>query len=332
MQIRAKEFNPQIFLEILCYFTFAALVLYLLGSGKYLSYITPRMKPYLIFSAAVMGIWGLATAGRLFRPQYKVRSMHCFVLAIPVLLILLPHNPLGISDISGGYVGGNILSGQTNQYGSSQRQTPPENSNQNAATGNPTDNPTQKNAKPAESSSASIGSELPPEDTSSIDSITPAAQSGVSDAYDSNDTIETPDNIYDFVDFPGLDEANKTITVSNDDFGMWLYEIYVNISKYEGYKVIMTGFIYKDSEFLEEDEFIPARLAMSCCVADLVPAGLICKYDGASELEKDSWVTVEGTLFIEEYKYDDMSFDEPQIHVTKITPADAVAEYVYPYY
>ncbi len=46
--MRAKAFNPQIFLEFLCYSVFAGLMLYLAGSGKYLSYVTPRMAPFFI--------------------------------------------------------------------------------------------------------------------------------------------------------------------------------------------------------------------------------------------------------------------------------------------
>ncbi len=70
---------------------------------------------------------------------------------------------------------------------------------------------------------------------------------------------------------------------------------------------------------------------MSCCVADLAPAGLLCKYDKAPELEADSWVTVEGTFFIAEYEYGGAPYNDPQISVTKITPAEEVEGYVYPY-
>ncbi len=333
MKIRARSFNPQIFLELLCYLAFAVLMLYLLVSGKYLSYVTPRMKPYLISSAAIMGIWGAATFGRLFRPQHKVRSMHCFVLAIPILLVLLPHSPLGTSDVSVSYTGGNLLSGQASRYGTPQRQTPPGNSN--PATGISTGDPAERSAEPASDSYAAIGSELPPEDTAPADSAAPPipdAQPDAPDAYDLSDSPDTPYDTYDSTDLRGLDEANKKIVVSNDDFGMWISEIYTNMKKYEGYTVIMTGFIFKDPEMLGEDGFVPARLMMSCCVADLAPAGLLCKYDKVSELKKDAWVTVEGTLFIGEYQYGDMPLDDPQIHVTKITPAEAVEGYVYPYY
>jgi putative membrane protein len=70
---------------------------------------------------------------------------------------------------------------------------------------------------------------------------------------------------------------------------------------------------------------------MTCCVADLSLTGVVCKYDRASQLEQESWVTVEGTLFIGEYEFDGQKYNEPQIEVTKVVPAEAVEGYVYPY-
>ncbi|MEA4849415.1 MAG: TIGR03943 family protein [Clostridiaceae bacterium] len=285
--MKARAFNPQVFLETLCYSVFAGLMLYLVNSGKYLSYVTPRMEPYLYFTAIVMGIWALAGLAGLFRPQHKIRSAHCFVLAIPILLLLLPHSPLKISNLSGNYVGGNAFSGITGQsaYESSDEKTPSGDTGLNAEADIPDEDP----------AGSGIGSE---------------------DEYSD--------------DLPGLDAENKRIAVSNDDFGLWLSEIYMHMEKYKGYTVVMTGFVLKDTEMLKEDEFVPARLMMSCCVADLAPVGLLCKYDKASELKADSWVTVEGTLFVGKYEYDGQVYDDPQLSVTKIIPAEEVEGYVYP--
>jgi putative membrane protein len=273
-------------------------MLYLASSGKYLSYVTPRMEPYLYFTAIVMGIWALAGLGRMFRPQYKIRSAHCFVLAIPILLLLLPHTPLSAADLSGNYIGGNTFSKQSGQssYSTPQKQSPAGGSDSNASSGASND----------------------------------SAQSGAGSADDPSAATPPPKNESSAA-LPGLDAAHKKITVSNDDFSLWLSEFYMNMEKYEGYTVVMTGFVFKDSKMLKEDEFVPARLMMSCCVADLAPAGLLCKYDKASELEAKSWVTVEGALFIGQYEYDGEKYEEPQINVTKITPAEAVEGYIYPY-
>jgi putative membrane protein len=314
MQMRAKSFNPQILLEFLCYASFATLMVYLIKSDKYLSYVTPRMAPYLYFTAIVMSIWALVSLGRLFRPQHKVRSMHCLVLAIPILLLLLPYSPLTASEISSNYSGGNSFASQLGE------QKPlPENADVIIPSSKPNESsvPDGTKGQPSEST-VPIESIDPIENTNPIETI-PTTKPDEPNAWDSPNAL------------PGLDMANKKITVSNDDFGMWLSEIYMNMAQYEGYTIVMTGFVFKDSAMLGEDTFSPARLMMSCCVADLQPAGLLCKYDKISELEQDSWVTVEGTLFIGVYEYGDQQYDDPQIKVTKITPAEAVDGYVYPY-
>ncbi len=325
--MQARAFNPQIFLESLCYFGFGGLMLYLVSSGKYLSYVTPRMEPYLYFAAIVMGIWALAGLGRLFRPQHKVRSGHCFVLAIPILLLLLPHSPLKVSDLSGNYIGGNPFSsrpGQSSSYGAPQKQAPSGDSGFNASpaiSSEPTADLAESSTEPAEDPSAIAGNDLPSEDTAPEDSI---------DAPVPDTQTDLPEEEYS-TGLPGLDTANKKITVSNDDFGIWLSEIYMDMEKYKGYTVVMTGFVFKDPEILKKDEFVPARLMMSCCAADLAPVGLVCKYDGASELKEESWVTVEGTLSIVQNEYEGEKYDDPQLTITKITSAEAVEDYVYLY-
>lgn len=304
--MQGKAFNPQIFLELLCYCVFGGLMFYLVSSGTYLSYVTPRMEPYLYFTAIVMLIWACAGLSRLFRPQHKVRSAHCFVLAIPVLLLLLPHSPLRTSDLSGTYIGGNTFANQPGQsFNGLQNQGPSDRSGSNAAAGIQAED------------SAAIGTEPGDDPTSQIGEATTPA-----------DSTNAPDTQ---TALPGLDAANKKITVSNEAFGLWLSELYMNMDQYEGYTVVMTGFVFKDPELLKGDEFVPARLMMSCCVADLAPAGLLCKYDKASELKADAWVTVEGTLVIGQTEYDGQTYENPQLTVTKITPAEEVEGYVYPY-
>jgi putative membrane protein len=321
--MRARAFNPQIFLELLCYSVFGGLVLYLVRSGKYLSYVTPRMEPYLYFTATVMGIWVFAGLGRLFRPQHKIRSNHCFVLAIPVILLLLPHASLNTSNLSGNYTGRNIFSSQSSQslYGTSasQKQSLSDNSGFSSNTVTPTKTPLEDLTEPANDIA---GTNLTSTDTETTDSIDTTVQDTQTDVPE-EETL---------ADLPGLDVADKKITVSNDDFGMWYSEIYVNMEKYEGYTIVITGYVFKDPELFKKDEFVPARLMMSCCVADLSPTGFTCEYNKASELKPDSWVTVEGTLHKGQYEYNGEKYDEPQISVKKITPAKEVDGYVYPYF
>ena len=100
MDATKKILNPQVFLEFACFTAFAVLMLYLVSTGKYRSYVTPRMTPYFYFTSAVMAVWAIGGLSRLFRPQHKTRVAHCFVLAIPVVLLLLPHTPVNTADLS----------------------------------------------------------------------------------------------------------------------------------------------------------------------------------------------------------------------------------------
>ncbi|MDR1943965.1 MAG: TIGR03943 family protein [Synergistaceae bacterium] len=297
MIIQSRAFNSQRFLEASCCLSFAALTLYLVESGRYLAYVTPRMKLYLLFSAAVMIIWACAGLSRLFVPQNRTRSAHCFVLAVPILLLLLPHNPLSTSDLSYNFARGNT-------FGS-------------AYSGR---------------ASGSGGAET----LYGADEIDPEADFLFEDDGDyAADAPEfTPDQMYENpsragnADLSGMDESAKKITVENDDFYTWLEEIFLNPDRYEGYTIRMTGFVFKDPEMLLPDEFAPVRLVMSCCVADLLPFGMICKYDKVDELQADSWVTVEGVIHITE----ENGYREPQARVTGVTPAAEVEGYIYPSY
>lgn len=130
-----------------------------------------------------------------------------------------------------------------------------------------------------------------------------------------------------FSGLSGLDAANRTITISDDEFYPWLVELYANTDRYLGYTITMTGFVFRDENTFAPGQFVPARLAMTCCAADLTPVGMLCKYEKAASLETDSWIMVEGTLFIGEFD----GQEEPQIQVTKVIPAQEVPGYIYPY-
>ena len=93
----------------------------------------------------------------------------------------------------------------------------------------------------------------------------------------------------------------------------------------------MTGYVINGSDVFAEDEFALARLVMTCCVADLSPVGVICKYENASHLNADDWYNVEGTLVAGSYEIDGTSYTEPQIQITSITTTKKIGGYVYPY-
>lgn len=93
----------------------------------------------------------------------------------------------------------------------------------------------------------------------------------------------------------GLLKQGDTIIMTDESFIPWIEELYVNLSKYEGEKIQVVGFVFKDKE-LGQNRFVPARFTMNCCAADMQPVGLLCSYQGAEQLKKDSWVKVTGKV------------------------------------
>jgi putative membrane protein len=262
------KFDPQTFLEMLMCSVFACLLVYLVASGEYLNYLTPRMKPYLYFAAAVMLAWAVSGMFRLFKTRRKSRCAHCAVLLIPVMLMLLPHRAIGASDVSFGYITGGVPS---------------------ASAAGPD---TQPVSPPDQSA---------PPDSSALEAA-PAR-------------------------LDGLDAENMTIAIGDTNYYLWICEIYDNLDAYVGYTVSVTGYVLKDPEITGENEFVPARLMMACCAADLVACGLLCQYDGADALNSDDWVTVEGVIVKGEY----MGYDEARLTVTSVTPAEPIEGFVYMY-
>lgn len=123
-------------------------------------------------------------------------------------------------------------------------------------------------------------------------------------------------------------QTSSTLVMNSSNFYSLLCDIYENIDKFQGVQIEVEGFVFRGTGSLTDDEFIPARLMMVCCAADMQPVGLLCRYDNASQLEADSWVKVCGTIGEAEYEGETI----PCIIAQSV---EAVEEpdksYIYPY-
>jgi len=124
-----------------------------------------------------------------------------------------------------------------------------------------------------------------------------------------------------------LKPQGDTIIIDDSNFVKMTNEIFTHMDKYIGKKIQVIGFVYKDSR-LKDNEFVPARFMMVCCTADMQPIGLLCRYTRASELKKDSWVKVTGT--IKETEFDGQKI--PLFLADSVVSAEKPNNnYVYPY-
>lgn len=313
--MKSKRVNSQALVESICCVSFAAVMWYLLASGKYLSYVTPRMQPYLYFAAAVMLLWAATSLTGVFRLQYRKRTAHCFICLLPILLLLLPHGEIGMSNLSGAT---GVLT--ANATGSLSGTGKGGNRSGGAPGAQPQASQAGANAKAAESAAPS-STPGEAEKTVPAPKDKAASQAGTQDTYPSTNAYGEPMELH------GYDAKNKRITVQNEEFYNWVGAVTENLDQFEGFQITITGAVYKDASIFAKNEFVPARLVMTCCVADLSPSGIVCHYDKAPTLKSDAWVTVTGKLYRGKYE----GQDEPQIEVTSIKPAAPIKGYIYPF-
>jgi len=362
-----KKINQQVLLETLCFLLFAFVMLYFLITKKYLSYVTPRMVPYLCFASAVMMIWAVCRIRDLFHVQYKTKAFHCLILIVPILFLLLPHNFLYASANSSGYLGSAglaIASGKNlqsaaqirvtqtgvnqagvNQSGVNQTGTAQvsgnlpdqtdngprvadENDGEEATAIGETDSKYRDSIIKTESKTAS---EQVSAGTVSAGTVSTETQNGeTQNGETQNGEESTKQGNYDNAirQQYGLNQAaDGSIMVTDGQFYGWSSEIFTNMKRYDGVKITIRGFVYKDPQTMSGSQFVPARMLMYCCSADVCPCGLICSYDKTDTLQENSWVTVTGMIHLGQYQ----GKTSPIINVTSVSQAQAPQdEYVYP--
>lgn len=286
--------NIQALVECTCYLIFGTLLFYLTYTGKYLKYVTPRMKPYLYGLSVLMFIWTLAEGRFLLMPRYKTKFARSFIFIIPILLMAIPPQTPEESGMTGYYDNGTFSTITRNSKKEAEETT------QVAETGTEDEKETA---------------------TDQTEVYTEETAAGETSAY-ADGSEENP-----WYELNGLDEEAKNITISDDDYYTWMYELSNYYEKYIGWTVEIKGFVYRSEDITPKCDFALVRLAMWCCAADLAPMGFLINAENADQFQDNEWVTVKGTLGITE------DGNSIILQAESIEPAQKPEEeYIYPYF
>jgi putative membrane protein len=72
-----------------------------------------------------------------------------------------------------------------------------------------------------------------------------------------------------------------------------------NLREFEGQEIEVIGFVYRDAQIQQSDQFMAARFALSCCVADARALGMVVQDAKGAALPQDTWVKVSGHIEIQ---------------------------------
>lgn len=87
------------------------------------------------------------------------------------------------------------------------------------------------------------------------------------------------------------DVSKDPIVIPNDDYGVWFIDAKDYPTRYKGKTVQFNAQVVK-SKALRKDEFVPCRMVMTCCEADMQPLGYIARFKDADKLHTGDWVNV----------------------------------------
>lgn len=300
--IKSRRFNIEVVLKLIILLGFALFFFITIQTGKVLIFVHPRIVPYLNFGIVAMLVMSLVILGDVFKPRrQKVNVFQYLFFIIPLIMAFsLPSKDISSSSMSFGNMN---VAGQMNS--TSQDDTSNIDSLDNS---NTSDN----------LSADSSGSD----NSADLNSVSDDTSSAINKQ--NTDTSLTAGNE---TEDDSLELQGDTVVMDDSNFVSWVQEIYNNLSKYEGKKIKVTGFVFKDKQF-KSNEFVPARLMMVCCAADLNPIGLLAHYNKASELKQDSWFEFSGNIVKGEFE----GQQTPVIDIKSIQKIEKPkTEYVYPY-
>lgn len=154
-----------------------------------------------------------------------------------------------------------------------------------------------------------VGKEMPEEQSESTgDSVYDRLPADEIDNPDPNATDPTDPNSK---HVPGYQPP----AIQGDPF---LDAIFSLNSESEGQEIELTGFVFKNENF-KENEFHVSRMQMNCCVADSFLIGMLVKSPMAKELENNEWVRVKGTTKFESFPTHDGTGETKVLIVDAIT-------------
>lgn len=121
------------------------------------------------------------------------------------------------------------------------------------------------------------------------------------------------------------DLSADVIEIAPKDYGIWYIDSMDKPDRYRGKVVEFTGMVLK-SPGLPKNYFVPGRMAMTCCEADMSFLGYVCKAKEARNLETKQWVRVRAKIEYEEWP--DYHGVGPVLYAESVSPADPIREIV----
>ncbi|GIN69716.1 permease [Bacillus sp. J14TS2] len=314
---KRRDFSYHILFQGVILIGFFLLIFKLIVTGNIHYFIAPKMVPFAYFSVTVLFILGViqiwrGTSGKIEdvycgcgfihdQGGSFLRSLVVYTLFIcPVLTgLVFPNTALDSS----------VAANRGIKYGSGLYTKPPE---------------------VKENTDTSLAEEYLKDPEAYMENLDKKIEEqGADQEIGSNDHVEMENNNVVYMTTEEMDqlaaelENSDKITLDEKRYLAIMDLLHTDPQLFIGKEVELIGFVYKEPEF-EEDQFVVARFAVSCCVADASVYGLIASITEAPSLDVDQWVKATGTL-------DTTKLDGWELPFLKITQLEKIEQPANPY-
>lgn len=120
-----------------------------------------------------------------------------------------------------------------------------------------------------------------------------------------------------------FDISSDPIVIGDKNFGVWFFDCRDYTERYVGKKVTFKACLMTDKRF-PKDVFVPGRMAMTCCEADMSFIGFMAHYKGLSAYRDGDWVKI--TAVVEERDCDEYEGKGPFLEVVDIARTGEISE------
>ncbi|ARC59163.1 MULTISPECIES: TIGR03943 family putative permease subunit [Bacillus] len=90
-------------------------------------------------------------------------------------------------------------------------------------------------------------------------------------------------------------KQEKRIVMNDDMFADYYDEVTSNLDHYIGKEITVKGFVHKEPG-LSARQLVLSRFMITHCIADASLIGFLAEWNGAEQLQPDTWIELEGTL------------------------------------
>ena len=115
------------------------------------------------------------------------------------------------------------------------------------------------------------------------------------------------------------------IEIKPADYGIWYIDCMDQPERYKGKVVEFTAMVMKSSNF-PKHYFVPGRMAMTCCEADMTFLGFMCKWKDAEKYKTKEWVKVRAKVGVEYQR--DYHGEGPVLYAENVEKAAEIKDIV----